>query len=434
MGKYMAINDISKNYYSVTKTLNANGTVTYTKSANAVANDTALIALPVDALITHNTGKMYVKIASNIFDLVTRDYVSHEEMSLGDIAYKNAENKFTETNHLKNIQPNQSNNTPTYDIGAQTRPFKDVYASNFHGVADSSDKLTNDRTITFTGDISGAFTFDGTADKSVSLTIVNAPNSLPEGNLGSTTIPLYLNNGQLMECEEFIPKSDQSNIAYTNKENTFTENNNFENVLPSTNSTYDLGSSLKKWNKTYTDTLNLSGSDVTIESGTSTSSAVGDASTPVYIDANGIPRACNINSMISAAVASYISSGFLWDITKVGCLRLVLIASRAHVSGLSGDNPLIYKVGDIIDLNKIDVYQAGLFFQLSNDDMQYSFPNGVIDPVGGDGGHSISAIDKYTSSKITAGTWRLLSPYFSADSGSCSDIGGARLCLIVRVA
>ena len=66
---------------------------------------------------------------------------------------------------------------------------------------------------------------------------------------------------------------------------------------------------------------------------------------------------------------------------------------------------------------------AGSFFQFNNDDKQYLYPNGGTNDTGD--------YAAYNNSRITVGTWKLLSPYYS--KGTAVGMSYARLCLIVRI-
>lgn len=127
----------------------------------------------------------------------------------------------------------------------------------------------------------------------------------------------------------------------------------------------------------------------------------------------------DLQTAVNEAISNRIASGFLWSINSIGCLRLVLIREHA----VDGTTHTI-EVGTTIDPNNYYIYQAGMYFQLSDDDMQYSYPNGGTNHTGD--------YSDYVSSRITVGKWKLLSPYYST-SGGGSSMAYSRLCLIVRV-
>lgn len=117
-------------------------------------------------------------------------------------------------------------------------------------------------------------------------------------------------------------------------------------------------------------------------------------------------------------LATVISSGFLWSINSIGCLRLVYIRESSEDFAVHS-----LKAGDTIDPSKYVIWMAGAFFQFNDDDVQYIYPNG--------GTHDTGDYAAYNNSRITVGTWKLLSPYYS--QGTAVRVYMARLCLIVRI-
>ena len=126
----------------------------------------------------------------------------------------------------------------------------------------------------------------------------------------------------------------------------------------------------------------------------------------------------DLQTAVNEAISNRIASGFLWSINSIGCLRLVYIRETAEDLAVHS-----LKAGDTIDPSKYVIWMAGSFFQFNNDDKQYIYPNGGTDDTGD--------YASYNNSRITVGTWKLLSPYYSR--GTAVGMSYARLCLIVRI-
>jgi hypothetical protein len=126
----------------------------------------------------------------------------------------------------------------------------------------------------------------------------------------------------------------------------------------------------------------------------------------------------DLQTAVNEAISNHIASGFLWSINSIGCLRLVYIRESSEDFAVHS-----LKAGDTIDPSKYVIWMAGSYFQFNNDDKQYIYPNGGTDDTGD--------YASYTNSRITVGTWKLLSPYYSR--GTAVRVYMARLCLIVRI-
>lgn len=126
----------------------------------------------------------------------------------------------------------------------------------------------------------------------------------------------------------------------------------------------------------------------------------------------------DLQTAVNEAISNRIASGFLWSINSIGCLRLVYIRETAEDLSVHS-----LKAGDTIDPNKYVIFMAGSIFQFNDDDKQYIYPNG--------GSNHTGDYASYANSRITIGTWKLLSPYYSR--GTSVGMSYARLCLIVRI-
>lgn len=126
----------------------------------------------------------------------------------------------------------------------------------------------------------------------------------------------------------------------------------------------------------------------------------------------------DLQTAVNEAINNRIASGFLWSINSIGCLRLVYIRESSEDFAVHS-----LKAGDTIDPSKYVIWMAGAFFQFNNDDVQYLYPNGGTNDTGD--------YAAYNNSRITVGTWKLLSPYYS--KGTAVRVYCARLCLIVRI-
>ena len=126
----------------------------------------------------------------------------------------------------------------------------------------------------------------------------------------------------------------------------------------------------------------------------------------------------DLQTAVNEAISNRIASGFLWSINSIGCLRLVYIRESSEDLAVHS-----LKAGDTIDPSKYVIWMAGSYFQFNNDDVQYIYPNGGTTDTGD--------YAAYNNSRITVGTWKLLSPYYS--EGTKVRVYCARLCLIVRI-
>ena len=341
-----------------------------------IVSDAVLLSLETGTKVLDGTGKEFIKVESNIFDLVDRDFVTHDELPIdriGQIAFKDEENTFIKTNTFRDIIPSTSN---TYSVGSDSKKWGNLYSTKvtINGITVEKLSSSSENTSLYLPKVTGDYVHTiaqgnknglGSSTKAIYLAsngelkectnsidvfkasganakegIVPKPSTtagtskflredatwsdLPVATasaLGVVKVGNYINvssgkisvdqasttdygvvkvghalkigsNGTLGVDEDSLNIPDQDRIAYVDRENTFTENNNFNNILPNSNNTYNLGDTNNKWSKVYTNTLNLSGSDVTIEAGTSTTSAVGSPTKPIYLDANGVPKVC----------------------------------------------------------------------------------------------------------------------------------------------
>jgi hypothetical protein len=98
-----------------------------------------------------------------------------------------------------------------YDIGSSIMKYINVHASNFKGNADTASKWLNARTVSFSGDVAGSFTIDGSTGTTATLTI--QANSVA---LGTDTTGQYAStvgvSGVGLSCT--TPSADDG-TAYT---------------------------------------------------------------------------------------------------------------------------------------------------------------------------------------------------------------------------
>ena len=106
--------------------------------------------------------------------------------------------------YTKSIIPTPDTNNPK-DIGTETYKYRNVYATNFHGNADTSTKLYASRTIELTGSVTGKVTTDLSGNVTISTTTNHNHDSLYVKKTGTSasdpiTGPLY--------ARSIVPTSD----------------------------------------------------------------------------------------------------------------------------------------------------------------------------------------------------------------------------------
>lgn len=124
------------------------------------------------------------------------------------------------------------------DEGVQVTVNKSASATT----AETADKLTTARTISLTGNATGSASFDGSGDVSINTTVINAQQAdmLTVGKIGATNKPVYFNNGVPTPISYTIKKSVPSNAVFTDTTytagtgltldgTTFNHNSTFEN-------------------------------------------------------------------------------------------------------------------------------------------------------------------------------------------------------------
>lgn len=88
---------------------------------------------------------------------------------------------FTQTaadsRYLRRDQITTPSVTDSYDLGSTSKRFRSVYAQNFKGKSDTAVKLSNARTISLTGGVTGSVSFDGSNDVSIAANVVDGPGS-----------------------------------------------------------------------------------------------------------------------------------------------------------------------------------------------------------------------------------------------------------------
>ena len=126
------------------------------------------------------------------------------------------------------------------DEGVQVTVNKSASAKT----AETADKLTTARTISLTGNATGSASFDGSGDVSINTTVINAQRAdmLTVGKVGATNRPVYFNeNGVPTQISYTIKKSVPSNAVFTDTTytagtglaldgTTFNHNSTFENA------------------------------------------------------------------------------------------------------------------------------------------------------------------------------------------------------------
>lgn len=84
---------------------------------------------------------------------------------------------------------------PIYFSNGKPAKCNDTIASNISGNAATATKLADARTISISGDAEGRTGFSGASDSNISLT-VNKAAKLSTGTTGSSTNPIYFNDGK----------------------------------------------------------------------------------------------------------------------------------------------------------------------------------------------------------------------------------------------
>lgn len=102
-------------------------------------------------------------------------------VTVGDDSHMHDGRYFTETESNERFLRKNATTVPdvdlSYDLGDATHRWTNVFASNFKGKADTADKLTNSRTITLSGDVSGSFSFDGSANANATITVIDGSHN-----------------------------------------------------------------------------------------------------------------------------------------------------------------------------------------------------------------------------------------------------------------
>lgn len=93
------------------------------------------------------------------------------------------------------------------------------FKANLHGNADTSSKWAAEKTITFTGDVTGSVSFDGSNDKSVTLTVADDSHNHTTANIDGLDATISSINSELDGSIKSLSVSGKV-ITYTKNDNT----------------------------------------------------------------------------------------------------------------------------------------------------------------------------------------------------------------------
>ena len=206
----------------------------------------------------------------------------------------------------------------------------------------------------------------------------SAENDSFTGALGEVTVDTTLNslrvhNGSTAGGSKIISVNSQTGHA-----------NITGNLLPTANVTYDLGSPTQRWRTGYfaSGTIDLGGSQISVDPATGFSFTVAGTDTPVVLSANGAATSNTFTSstvtISSSTQSTHNTNGALVVVGGLGVSRDVFFGANLTVGG----NLFINGNSTIINANNLSINDSMIYLAEENpaDTLDIGFTAHVVNP------------------------------------------------------